>query len=579
MIEKLRSKGGVRRSMEWERIAALPRRALDLGTVPDLTPVFARERVKCPGCELCRSGRASLRPIQSAALVEAEQQGGLFAPIGVGHGKELICLLLPDVLQSKKAVILTKPRLKAQMIEVDIPRYGRHFKLPLDQITVVSYSELSNAKTADVLDRIEPDLVVANEVHCLRHRSAARTKRFLYYMKDHPLCRFAALSGTIANNSIKDYGHLIELSLRLKSPLPSGWRELEDWSRALDVLPEGEEPMPAGALLDLLGPEVRAEEKESARKIYKRRLTESIGVVATTQGSCEASLTIEARAVEVPLVITETLELLRRKWKLGDEEFSEAMQVAQKARQIATGFYYYWDWPNGEVDTEWLDARTQWFRDVRHVLRYRARPGLDSPLLVANAAERGEIDLPSWEIWKDVRRRWRPHPPQAVKWLHAFVVDDACAWADAVEEDAPGIIWYTDDAIGEALRERGISVYAGGAQGDRILQSRERVVAASVHARRDGDNLQHFRRNLVVTSPANGTIWEQMLGRTHRSGQLADEIECEVNLHDKSLRSALASAIADARFFEETKGMSQKLLLAQYVGIRGLSVEDERWEG
>jgi hypothetical protein len=78
--------------------------------------------------------------------------------------------------------------------------------------------------------------------------------------------------------------------------------------------------------------------------------------------------------------------------------------------------------------------------------------------------------------------------------------------------------------------------------------------------------------------PANGTIAEQFLGRTHRAGQKADEIECETYMHDQSLRTAFASSVADARFQEETQGTKQKILYATKIGLDSEMAADV-WEG
>ena len=68
--------GVVTNSVEFMRILALPRRVLDLSSVPDVTPLFHK-----------RGGTLRFWPIQSAALIEAAKADGLFAPIGVGWGK------------------------------------------------------------------------------------------------------------------------------------------------------------------------------------------------------------------------------------------------------------------------------------------------------------------------------------------------------------------------------------------------------------------------------------------------------------------------------------------------------------
>lgn len=587
-IRNLRDQAGVGRSAEFLRIAGMPRRQLDLAL--DLTPLWLKEDAKCRGCDLCFNGPPKLRPIQSAALYEAEQGGGLFAPIGVGHGKELICLLLADAVGAKRAVILTKPRLKSQMLDVDIPRYGKHFNLPIGRFTVVSYSELSDADTGGILEKLQPDWIFANEAHCLRHLSSARTKRFMRYMKEHEDCGFVGTTGTPANDSIKDYAHLMRLALRHRSPLPSGFRELEDWSRGLDVT---DDPLPPGALLDLCGNEVRTEEALRlvgegvdmqarttpgllARRVYRRRLIETTGVVATAEDAANCALEISGRSIEVPPVVTAQLNRLRLLWEIGEDELSEAKDVARVAKQLACGFYYRWAWPDGEKDHEWLDARSAWHKAVRHVLRYRSRPGLDSPLLVARAADLGEINLPEWAAWKAVRGRWKPHPPREAVWLSEFFLDDVMRWAEECTEETPGIVWYLHSEIGEKLAARGLKFFKPG--DDSILQSRDRVAVASLNSYADGLNLQWFRKQLFTTPPSNGTLWQQGMGRSHRPGQKADVVEIEVPIHELSYRNAICSAIKDARFVEEAHGERQKLLYATRIGLN-FTLAEEQWNG
>ena len=582
---------GVGKSSEWRRIAALPRRVLDLANVPDLTPIWRKDPHGCPGCDLCASGNPHLLPVQSAALFEAEQFG-LFAPIGVGHGKTLLGLLLPDAMQAQRAVYLVKPRLRDQLVVSDIPRYGRHFRLPLDRLTIVSYTELSSATKGDVLERLEPDLIIADEAHVFRHSSAARTKRFLRYMADHPGCRFVPLSGTMATRSVRDFWHLADHALRASSPAPRIWRDVEDWSRALDPPEriEGRTPLAPGAIAELCGPEARAEvaasvfdeqrdvkgrqivappeAREVARRVFGRRLAETPGVVSIADPTVDCSLVISALRVEVPPVVQAAFDELRKKWSIASEELRDAKDVHRFARQLACGFYYRWAWPGGVPDFEWLEARAAWRGEVRKILS-RSRAGLDSPLLVANAAEREELNddaLDAWAVWKAVRER--PEPPTEAIWLdERFLFDDVLRWCERCQkDDAPGIVWYQHLAVEERLRALGVPVFGAGAVG--LDKLRVPFAAMSIEAHSEGWNLQHhFCRNRVISCPANAKTWEQFLGRTHRRGQEADEVEVDIDQHDASLRSAFARALEQARFLESSMQQRQRICYAERVGF------------
>ena len=237
-VEQAHRREGVNDSSELNRILAVKRRPPFIeAPPPDLTDLYRKA-----------SGTMRLFPIQSAALWEMRNAGGLFGPIGVGAGKTLISLLAAKSMAAKMAVILVPPALRAQLLTVDIPRLAKEWQIPLAAIRVVAYSLLSSAGNADILEEIKPDLIVADEVHSLRYKNAARTKRFLRYMKNHPECRFVGLSGTMTRRSLIDYQHLAELALGKNSPLPNHFPTLAEWAEALDV---SEDPMAPGALLKL----------------------------------------------------------------------------------------------------------------------------------------------------------------------------------------------------------------------------------------------------------------------------------------------------------------------------------------
>jgi hypothetical protein len=70
---------------------------------------------------------------------------------------------------------------------------------------------------------------------------------------------------------------------------------------------------------------------------------------------------------------------------------------------------------------------------------------------------------------------------------------------------------------------------------------------------------------LVLTPPTSGTVWEQLLGRTHRPGQESDEVEVWVYRHTTELKQAIVKATADAEYQRGTTGNDQKLLNATYA--------------
>jgi hypothetical protein len=363
--------GVVQKTSEFSRILEIPRRKLDLDNVTDLTSIFRKD-----------GGTMSLRPIQSATLIDAHMANGFLGPIGVGWGKTLISLLLPEAMDSEKTVLLVPPQLRDQLAREIEEVYGPHFNLPLERIVqIVAYSELSLAKNAELLDELNPDLIVADEAHNLKRAQSARTKRFTRYMRESPHCRFCGMSGTMTNRSIKDYAHLIELALRKNSPLPNSHNELLDWSGALDVKPA---KIMLPGVLDQF-----CEGDENPRQGFRRRLVETLGVVATVEGALGTSLLVRNVRPEqgVPEDVVSALEEVEEHWAYNGEEYSDPLSLWRFHRQMSCGFYYRWVWPNDEPDVEWLEARAAWKKAAREKIK-QSRKGMDSEFLVASAAER-----------------------------------------------------------------------------------------------------------------------------------------------------------------------------------------------
>lgn len=311
--------------------------------------------------------------------------------------------------------------------------------------------------------------------------------------------------------------------------------------------------------------------------------------------ACNASLTITERSFQAPEVVKKHLAALEAAWQRPDgEELVDAMSVGRCGRELSCGFFYRWRWPRKEppeVIERWLKARKEWHKELREKLKLN-RPHMDSPLLCAKAAirwyegythvtrdeEGNELErrviqpfskegpLPTWRSetwlpWKEVRDSAKPEM-EAV-WLDDSFVDACLAWL----AEGPGLLWYEFDGLARRLLERARQggpkvVFAGpGAEGDsRVvgLVGTEQVIA-SIRAHGTGKNLQVFARNLVANPPSDGATWEQLLGRTHRAGQTADEVTVEVFRHTEPFRAAIEKARDLADYIQGTFGASQKL--------------------
>lgn len=564
---------------DFARIMALPRRERpDLTEAVDvLTRFFGKGDVACNCKAYHRRCVRTLQPTQAWAIMEAAEYRGLLGPIGVGEGKTLLDLLTPMAMPDcKVAALLVPPGLRAQLLDVDWEFYGQHWNLPnlvtspwrvpgRPYLHVIAYSELSGAKSADLLDRIKPDLIILDEAHNLRRREAARTKRFNRYLREHPETRLCAWSGTLTSKSMLDYCHLSNYALKAGSPTPLHYPTAQEWAEVIDP---SDFPQPAGRLKAFCNP------GESLHHGWRRRVQETPGVVSSLAGgNCPASLIFIDRKVAVPSAVAEHITEVESSWKRPDEE--ELIQATDKARcirQLACGFFYRWVYPKGEpltVRERWLEARRNWHRELRERLKF-SRRHLDSPLLCAKAAIRHyegyKGDLPTWAAlawpeWKEVHNTVQPET-EAV-WVDDFLVRDAAEWA----RTNTGIVWYEHDAFGRAVaKAAGIPFYGPGADASAaiITESGTRSIVASIRAHGTGKNLQMFRSQLVANPPSDGGTWEQLVGRTHRAGQLADEVEVHVYRHVDAMREALDKARDLAAYIEGTMGGSQKLLRAEY---------------
>lgn len=567
------SKPGVQRTKELLRILALPRRTLDLegSKIIDLTPLYLKHSGKCseyPYCPICINGPVKLWPAQSAALFEAQRAWGLFAPLGVGSGKTVLSLLLPDVFNATRTVLLVPAQLKNQLLTRDIPAYARHFRIP-DGIRVVSYTQLSIAKSAGILEEIKPDLVIADECHNVSRPSAARTKRFIRFFKQNPDTIFCALSGTITKRSLRDYSHLCEISLHANSPVPNNWSDLQEWAEALDQIPIHKSRPPGALKVFAIGDSRLLEGSENVRiavrEGYRRRLVDTLGVVATSESWQGASLIVSALDMEIPEDVIHMLNILNDTWQIGGEELEDAARFVEAMKQLAIGFYYEWQWPDGIKDYEWLLPRAAWHKQIRQILKL-SREGIDSPLLVARAASQNRLApeaQEAWEAWKLVKDRYNPTPPVKAIWINDFAIRAAVKWA---REEQPVILWYSRQAVGQALSEQGLPVYGAGTDAGEADPKIQPVIACSISSQGTGKNLQRYAKALVIEPPGSGAVWEQLLGRLHRPGQQADEVTFDVFAHTRYLKESLYKAVKDAEYVEQTQGQKQKILKVQRIG-------------
>jgi hypothetical protein len=540
---------------ETERIISIPREH----TAECRAPVCPK-----PG------GSIKLWPVQHEALWAVWRWGGGFFPIGVGHGKTFIAVLAGTAMGKKRSIIFTKPGLVGAMGEaLALAQESFHLTcLPL----IIPYSHLSDAKMTDYLDSLtgnQSDLViVADEVHCLKDHTSARTRRVMRFFEAHPEVSFVGLSGTITSKTPKDYAHLAYLALRDHCPVPIKKHDLEMWHEVF-----GSQGKPAQEHWDWVRPFLQvfgaptppgvqlvgAERKAHARRALQLRLRTCPGVVATQETALGTSLVLRKIKARVPELMAQKLEDLHATQCSPDgEPLLGPADEWRFGRQLSLGYHYRPVWPGGEPDFEWLDARSDWLRHVRSELQHRAGPGYDSPKLVEDAVRAGGTNIylrRAFEAWEKVRDR--PGPEKETVW---FAPDFLERVLGRVKTTQPTIIWYESHSLEEKCMEF-VPTYGAGVQPP---EDGRGTVAMSWLAHGTGRNLQKWARNVFLEPPAGGEAWEQLLGRTHRPGQAADEVEVLVACWTESLQSAVESAKKDARYIQDSTGNVQKLNLGTW---------------
>lgn len=539
------------------RIATLPVRNWE-DLVAETEPVLT-EALRCPGSD------ARLRPIQAMGLREALECGGAFIMGAVGVGKTLITLLVGELMQEERVLILVPNGDKAKT-EREFYEYRKDWKgTPGERYRLLGYSDVSRfPKDGYSIDRLwnglGPTMIVCDEADKLRRVDVARGASGLAlqindYLVAHPECKLVALTGTPDKSGVKDYAHILQWCLRDGSPLPTDPDDLSDWA---DVIDKGDLRCGRKVAIQLgISPDSDVDE---IRNAYQARLRSTRGVIISSEGF-DGPLTFEAVLVEPAACMEPHFKKLRKLnqrpdgWDLSPDPPSEDEErrpdrvteggVWSVGRQLALGFCYVAD-PVPPQD--WMDARRTYFRAVRACIRARL---FYTENQFRQAAARGELPKRhqrAYSEWERMKPTFEPGSKPL--WLS----DHALNWcADWGRE--PGIIFVDHVAFGIELEKRtGWKFYQQGGKdrhGKRVDalykkgQHAKETVICSRFSCGTGKNLQAWNRMLFTGMPANNRDFEQAVGREHRSGQ-DRPVHVDVLVGCKEHVESVAKVLADA---------------------------------
>jgi hypothetical protein len=278
-------------------------------------------------------------------------------------------------------------------------------------------------------------------------------------------------------------------------------------------------------------------------------------------------LRIIKKPFELSPKVAELLEALESRGELPDGDIAaDDIAVWRAHRQLSQGFFLRWDWPNNEIDHRWLEARRRWNQCLRRELEVNEREGYDSGFLVACHIER-ELGAGNVRRLREIHKAWlawqgekaKPVPPTVPVWIDDRLINYSVEWLNKQKE--PSLLWYEHQTVGDALERRGVTVYRAGQE----PPNNGKPCAMSIAAHGIGKNLQAWSNQLILCPPSSGHVWEQLLGRTHRPGQLADEVTVNVFAHTPRFDGAITKAIEDAEYIQMSTGNAQKILFADHV--------------
>lgn len=555
---------GVPETPEMHRILDLPRRNWEENPNLEELTRDVTNYLRTP------TGAQKLRPMQAAALQEAHDHGGLFGPIPVGEGKTLISYLAPTVLEAQKPVLVIPARLKDKTIR-EFAALSQHWK-GHPHIEIVSYEKLSREGGTKYLQKLCPDLLMFDEAHKLANKNAAVTRKVSAWMRTFPETKVIAMSGTITLRSLLDFAHVLRWALPASCPLPQPLKELESWAAAVDEIKTYEQRMQTapGALLALCTAEEKQKGLEGVRSGVRRRIQETPGVVACKGQSVAASLNISLVLVDE---YNDKIKELAAKLNTGvlpngqvyviegKENSTAALQARWRImRTLTSGFWYEWE-PMPPAD--WLEIRSKWKKTVRRLLEEHI-PGLESEALIVKAAMQRSLGLGAYDLYNEWRKvkdlhRWKVVPI----WEDDCVIQRVAKWSDKHN----GLIWVSEVALGQRLEaELGIPYFHelgldSVGRPIETLNPKGGSAVLSVASNSEGRNLQAWNENLVISPPPAGRVWEQLLGRTHRQGQMADEVWVDVLIGCEVEWQCWLQAVRDARYASGVEG-PKKLIYA-----------------
>ena len=484
----------------------------------------------------CPDGAIRFYPEQVKAMMQYDHgNGGLVAPMAVGTGKTLVSVLIANEAYSrkgqKKILLMNPPNLIDQLRDTELPFYRKHISInvPFYWLAgqsagkrmllansgkagcyVVSYSLLSGASGAEIIDAIKPDLIIGDEIHSIASANvSARGRRFKAAVKKYAPS-LVGLSGTITKKSPRDYHFLVVNAIHENSFMPRPTNISEEWAKIIDCNASGidefhtnaaPQPGPIKPLIEWAQKNWPEEKWPNNligfRKAYNRRMETCPGVVASGGEELGVSLSLnniesKGHSYTTKIVNEESkgwehlqtlVKQLVTQWIAPNgDEIDHAMHLWKWRYELeGFGFYNNLFWPAPEkiadrkkisiADAEYRLALSQrhhelkqdYHKQLRYWIKHRGKTGMDTPFLIGGDMSRnqgkhvGKELYSAWKDMKDAEFEGMIEREKEVVRVCDFRVNKIVEWAKWWHKERPGkaaIIWYKNIGVAEWLREK-----------------------------------------------------------------------------------------------------------------------------
>jgi hypothetical protein len=517
---------GVPETPEVHRVFSLPRRQpLAPDVIERVSAVF-----RAPG------GQQALFSQQAEAVYTLALTGA-FGPIPVGQGKTLISALVAETIGLPgNDVLLLVPGGLVSKTEVEMDAYSLNWRIRRPRI--LGYEKLGR-KTVDLFD-IAPKAIIADEAHYLKNLRSSRTRQVARYMAAHPKTVFLPMSGTMTSKSLLDYWHLALWALRERAPVPQTLAEAERWARAVDVKLADPSLRLAPGALSVFVPS------------YTDFVSKSQGVVPGTPTDIAASISLDFDTVRPSAAPKAALARLNALGERPDGDILTPEQSVSCKFQLELGFFYK---EKGEAPEGWRKARSNWNSLVRSLIDAGV---CDTELEARNKYGTTTSEGQAWLAIKDSFKS----VPEPV-WLDETILPTL------IERAGPDTLVWTwhSTALEDLVRREVLPVPYFGEMGldksGRYIEQHRGACVASIQSNRTGRNLQRsWSSNYLTYPPASYDYWEQLMGRTHRTGQDADTVSFVLYAPSASYFLRLDRAKEYAREAAPLTSTKPKLLLA-----------------